>query len=89
MGGEKKANKKLKVQFMRVARAACLALVFEEKDSPTKIQIPGAQVEAYPKMNMQPLMMRTCPTWRVSAFPTVPTMANTKSQKLIHTALRE
>ena len=51
MKGVKKASKKFQSQFDAVASAPCLARVRVGKVSPMRIQIPGAQVDAYPRMN--------------------------------------
>lgn len=46
-------------QLEAVASAACLARVRRGNVSPVKIQIPGAQVLAYPRMNKQAYVQRT------------------------------
>lgn len=47
MKGVKKASKKFQSQLAVVANAPCLARVLVGKVSPIRIQIPGAQVDAY------------------------------------------
>ena len=59
MNGVKNANRKFHSQFDAVDIAPCLARVRMGKVSPMMIQTPGAQVVAYPRMNMQAEMIIT------------------------------
>lgn len=75
-------------QLLAVAKAACFALVRSGNVSPVKIQIPGAHVEAYPRMNKHAdtIMRFPMPAFCPSAVGVlaVPAAAKTKSHAACH-----
>lgn len=57
--GVKNAIRKFHNQLLAVDSAPCFALVLVGKVSPIRIQIPGAHVVAYPRMNRHALTIIT------------------------------
>src|SRR6201986_752605 len=80
MNGVKNASRKFHTQLLAVASAPCFARVRVGNVSPLRIQMPGAQVLAKPRMNMHaaPIISTPIPGL-VDGSLAVPAAANTNS----------
>ena len=80
MKGVKKAKRKFMSQFDAVASAPCFARVRVGNVSPIRIHTPGAQVMAYPKINMQAETIISFPMpWSTVGSLAVPAAAKTNN----------